>query len=773
MHRGKLKIFVIIVIIVVGGLFTILYSRSNSAWQENYRQDVSEGIVNLLQTNPYDKAAVVVIVIDGLRYTEGIDAEDQFMPHIWNDLRPLGTLLTNFQIASPTATTSAHTAMLTGRVSTVPNDGHMRPVFPTFMEYYRDARMDYVESAIEEITGFEAGIFRPDADSLAEINGLVDSAMDFPPEATSLYIGKDLLYSLDQSSCGRYPDEDIFLFDRMRDIEVTDYFRAKIPDLKPNIVFVNLGDVDEAGHEVEWHYYVDSIRWADRHVFTMWEALQAESRYRDRTYFIVTTDHGRHIPERGGFAHHGCFCDGCRHSFMLLIGPGIKRNFVSDTLHYETDLAATLGKALGFSTPGSTGEPMMEIFEHPESLPEQRITSTTILVAEDRENVDVRDTVGILLDKLIDETPESVWGNNVETAMLTMAMANRMRNYPDKAGESGASISSLASACLNRNEQQGTDAVDGYEDLLLAYPFLVLSRETGPDQDSIFHTLPWYRLYRARQIRLIDFSNPQPEMKIEEIALIAPLAAAYGMEHDNEYATRWAYNILLNTLAQYQGREKVFTPGLNDFIDDYFYRDDDNEIFTEREISMRDNQWLLWGIERTLAESNPDHAPELYPLLRRQYRLLGAFCSIWQDANGMVGGNGELGEEIDFVAQGLSLAALADFGPWRKWELDELGYDMDVYRTPLFDWPLGHFFYIVGQANALAGAWSANERLMLFVNDDGSIRRDLTDTNPPILTSDPDYPIIAASLAFGLSRFEDAEYEMFDLESYPIVHQQE
>lgn len=767
MRRFKL-LFLIILPIVFILLAVFWWTRSNAAWQENYRGGVSEGIVNLLQTNPYDQAAVVVIIIDGLRWEEGVGAEDQYFPHIWNDLRPMGTLLTNYNIVSPTATTSSHTAMLTGRRSTVPNDGHIRPVFPTFIEYYRDARMNYVEEAISEITSIPSGIFKPDSNSIAEVNNLVNGAMDFPPENTALYLGKDLIYSLDQSSCGRYPEDDVFLTDRMRDIEVTDYFRAKIPDVRPNMVFINLGDVDEAGHEVQWHYYVDSIRWADRHVWTMWEALQAESRYRDRTYFIITTDHGRHIPDRGGFPHHGCFCEGCRHSFMLLIGPGIRRGIVSDQPHNETELAPTIGHALGFSTPGCSGEPMLEIFDAGANFPERRTTPTMSLIAEDRENVDERDTTGIILDTVISETPETQWGNNIETAVLLLALGQRIKNHPEDIAHISQSVPRLAFDEF---------AVDGYGDLIIAYPMLEMARaleSSGQNGDS-FITNAWRMLNDARLGGFVDFSNTGllDDASNEEIALLAPLAAAYGGQNEANFATRFACQILLDRLALYEGREKVFSPNLEDFIDDYFYREDDNEIFTEREISMGEIQLLLWSIERTLAESNPGHAPNPYNLLRRQYRLLAAFCNVWQDANGMVGGTGDFSEEIDFVAQGLSLAALADFQPWRKWELDELGYSADIYRTPIFDWPNGHLFYIVGQANALAGAWAADERLKLFVNDDGSIRRDLLDTNPPIRTSDPDYPLIAASLAYGFSRFENADFDMFDLESYPTVHQQE
>jgi len=187
---------------------------------------------------------------------------------------------------------------------------------------------------------------------------------------------------------------------------------------------------------------------------------------------------------------------------------------------------------------------------------------------------------------------------------------------------------------------------------------------------------------------------------------------------------------------------------------------------------MPDRIWLLWGIERVLAESDPTHVPDLHPVLERQYRLLVAFCNEWQDANAMIGGTGDLGEDIYLPSQGLALSAMAEFKPWRRWELDQLGYSPAIYATPLFDFPFQHLFYILGQANALAGAWTADDQLKLYVNDDGTIRRDLLDRSLPYRPADPDYALTATSLAYGLGCFEKADYADFDLELYPLVHQQ-
>jgi hypothetical protein len=769
MQRVRRLVWITVVLFAILVLATFLYMKSEEAWQETYRRKVSQGMVNLLQDNPYDKTPVVLIVIDGLRWEEGIGAEDKYIPHIWNDLRPKGTLLTNYYIASPTVTTSSHAAMLTGRISPLPNDGHIRPVFPTFLELFRDARSDYLESTLREIIEPGAGLYRPNAQSRAEAERLASGAREFGPEKTALYLGKDLIYSLDQSSSGYCPDDDIFLKDSMRDIEVFEYFRAKVPDEKPNMVVVNLGDTDEAGHEAEWFFYVDTVRWADRLVWEMYQSLQELTRYRDKTIFIVTTDHGRHEPARGGYPHHGCFCEGCRRSFLLVLGPGIKQGFVSDQPHSELDVAPTIGRAIGFETPSATGSPIMEIFENPDSLPAPRETEVTRRLAQDVKRVDERDTSSLLLSTLIERTPQENLGSNEETALLLLAIASRIRNHPDEAGRWSDAVREIV---------QLPDEVTGPADLILGYPLMELGQAlnmAGDPSGSEFQSKARDLLSLALAKGIINLQHPSYPVGMDTAttALFAAFMAALGMNDSDEGMSIMAVAAMLDILSRYEEAGKVYNIGLEDLIAKYRYREGPNEIFIRGEPTWRDRMWLLWGADRVVAETDPQLVPDLYPLLRQQARLLVACAQEWQDANAMVGGTGDLAEDVDFTAQGLCLAVAAEFKPWRRWELDELGYSPTIYATPLFDWPPAHFFYLLGQANTLAGSWAANERLKLFVEDDGTIRHDLLDKGAPLKPGDPGYFQTAAPLAYGLTRFEKADYGLYDLEIYPIVYQQE
>ena len=82
---------------------------------------------------------VIIVVVDGARYTETINAGATYIPHMYNDLKPIGAVYTNFRIADEgiTSTNPGHSSILTGTWQLIANDGIQSPTNPTVFEYFR------------------------------------------------------------------------------------------------------------------------------------------------------------------------------------------------------------------------------------------------------------------------------------------------------------------------------------------------------------------------------------------------------------------------------------------------------------------------------------------------------------------------------------------------------------------------------------------------------------------------------------------------------------
>ncbi len=52
---------------------------------------------------------------------------------------------------------------------------------------------------------------------------------------------------------------------------------------------------------------------------------------------------------------HGDDCEGCEHIMLFAIGRNVTQGLVNNDMHYQVDIASTIGDLLGFSTPQAIG----------------------------------------------------------------------------------------------------------------------------------------------------------------------------------------------------------------------------------------------------------------------------------------------------------------------------------------------------------------------------------------------------------------------------------
>jgi hypothetical protein len=283
------------------------------------------------QTQVSDPAdpRVIIFVIDGPRYTEFFgDPTHQHIPHIWNELRPLGTLCSNFRNLTRTETMSGHTSILTGVWQTIANDGSERANAPTLFEYYRKA----------------TGAAPQDAVIISSKAKLAACTYGLDPGYGPAYAA--------QADVGLATDYDTY-----------DHLIQRLNVDKPHLVMASFSEVDVKAHSGVWADYVRQIEIVDSLAVLTWNHLQNDPDYAGQTYMFITADHGRHDDAHGGFQNHGDDCDGCRHLIFLALGPGIRAGYEVGTLYTQRDVCNTAGAVLGIATPLAEGFTIGEIFE--------------------------------------------------------------------------------------------------------------------------------------------------------------------------------------------------------------------------------------------------------------------------------------------------------------------------------------------------------------------------------------------------------------------------
>ena len=128
------------------------------------------------------------------------------------------------------------------------------------------------------------------------------------------------------------------------DEEITNQVCRYIEDHDPALLFIQLDEVDGAGH---YHGYgkeghLKQIEASDALIGRIWDAYSARG-WIDDTLFIVTADHG-------GIGHsHGGWTDGEKYVTFAAAGKGVNHTLIKEM--NIRDLAAVVLYALGVKAP--------------------------------------------------------------------------------------------------------------------------------------------------------------------------------------------------------------------------------------------------------------------------------------------------------------------------------------------------------------------------------------------------------------------------------------
>lgn len=275
---------------------------------------------------------VVVIIIDGARYSETFgDSTHKNIPKLF-ELSKKGSLLTSFYNDSITKTAFAIPALWTGSWTqindTLINGNKVRyAVNPTIFEYFRKENFNsenncfYILKHVESLW-------------LQSFNS--DYGQSYWAKVISM--GED--------------DKDVY----------SNTVKA-IRKFHPNFIWIYFDSVDYFGDKGNWNGYLKAISRIDKIVYNLWQIFENDNFYKDNTTLFITNDHGRHNDYNGGFQKHGCNCYGCRHIMFLALGNEIKQDYISDNYHTITDLTPTICNLLKLKCKYSTGKVITEIFK--------------------------------------------------------------------------------------------------------------------------------------------------------------------------------------------------------------------------------------------------------------------------------------------------------------------------------------------------------------------------------------------------------------------------
>ncbi len=277
---------------------------------------------------------VILVIIDGARYSETFgDPTGQFIPRM-HQLKNQAAVVDTFLNNSFTYTSRAIPAIWSGswtapRDTTIGGVATQYALDPTVWEYFRKHKNQDSTNAmyiLKQLTGPWLPSYHP----------------QYGPQYWPWYIMQDGYWS---------------------DLYVWNLAKQKLIQHHPTLSVIYLADVDAAGHSGVWNNYTRKITIADSIVGMLWDFVQSDSIFKNRTTLFVTNDHGRHLDGVStGFVSHGDGCWGCRRIQFFAIGSGARKG-ISSIKRNIPDIVPTIGALLNFPSPFSTGSAMTEILK--------------------------------------------------------------------------------------------------------------------------------------------------------------------------------------------------------------------------------------------------------------------------------------------------------------------------------------------------------------------------------------------------------------------------
>lgn len=289
-----------------------------------------------VHTNAYKTKHVVVIVIDGPRYSETWGEVNHSNIPVRDSLLQEGVLISTFRNNGPTFTNPGHSAICTGNYENIANNGTQFPTNPSFLQIWLKSNQSFVDKC-------------------------------------SIIASKDKLHVLANCNHPKYHNKYLPAIDcgvngngtggYRSDSLTFEHIKVALANQQPHLLIINFKDPDFYGHAADSARYIQAIKNTDKYVGEIWKILQTSPNYKNKTTLFVTNDHGRHLNGvANGFISHGDGCEGCRHVELFALSPDFKKNITLAAAYEQIDISATIAELLHFRFNTGKGRVMQDLF---------------------------------------------------------------------------------------------------------------------------------------------------------------------------------------------------------------------------------------------------------------------------------------------------------------------------------------------------------------------------------------------------------------------------
>jgi hypothetical protein len=120
---------------------------------------------------------------------------------------------------------------------------------------------------------------------------------------------------------------------------------------KPKVLYIAYGETDEWAHSGQYRNYLNSAHQVDAWIKQLWEYVQSQPQYKEKTALFITTDHGRGDAIKKEWTSHGNSIKDAYQIWFAVVAPIIpaKGEIKTEMQLYQKQFAQTIAKLLGYT----------------------------------------------------------------------------------------------------------------------------------------------------------------------------------------------------------------------------------------------------------------------------------------------------------------------------------------------------------------------------------------------------------------------------------------
>ena len=136
-------------------------------------------------------------------------------------------------------------------------------------------------------------------------------------------------------------------FDVFTHYGAMEYLKAK----KPRVLYIAYGETDEWAHAGEYRSYLDAARQVDAWIKDIWNYVQSDPQYKDKTTLLITVDHGRGDKIKDEWTKHNNKIADSHETWFAVMGPDtpVRGELKTEMQIYQQQFAQTIARLMGYT----------------------------------------------------------------------------------------------------------------------------------------------------------------------------------------------------------------------------------------------------------------------------------------------------------------------------------------------------------------------------------------------------------------------------------------